>query len=182
VEKSHLNISLSIRRHLVAGAALCLLLVIGIGGWATATNLAGAVVASGMFVVDSYVKKVQPPTGGIVSELLVREGQRVRAGDIILRLDATKTRTNLAIVTKHLDELLSRQARLEAERDDRDQIAYPEPLIARLEDPVVAAAVNSERSLFEFRRNPSLVKKRNFVNVLVNSSMNRAGFAGGSNS
>ena len=62
----------SIWRHLVAGAAAGLLLVVGAGGWAGTTEIAGAVVAPGVIVVDSNVKKVQHPTGGIVRELLVQ--------------------------------------------------------------------------------------------------------------
>src|SRR5262247_3384880 len=78
----------SIRRHLVGGAVIALLLTAGLGGWAATTELAGAVIASGSLVVDSNVKKVQHLTGGIVGELLVREGSRVRAGDVVVRLES----------------------------------------------------------------------------------------------
>lgn len=152
-------VSLSIRRHLVIGSLACLLFVAGIGGWAAATSLAGAVVASGTFVVDSYVKKVQHPSGGVVGEILIEEGQKVEAGDVLLRLDATQTRANLAIVTKRLDEMAARLARLEAERDDRDKIAFPDILLARQDDPDVAAAIHSERRLFEFRKEARAGKK-----------------------
>ncbi len=82
----------SIRAHLLAIAAATVLLVGGIGGWAPTTELAGAVIASGTLVVDSNVKKVQHPTGGIVGELLVRDGARVKAGDLLVRLDETAAR------------------------------------------------------------------------------------------
>ena len=91
----------------------------GVGGWAATTEFAGAVIAPGSLVVESNVKKVQHPTGGVVGELRVRDGDRVKAGDVVVRLDETVTRANLAIVTKSLDELAARQARLEAERDGR---------------------------------------------------------------
>ncbi|NGO66305.1 HlyD family type I secretion periplasmic adaptor subunit [Rhizobium daejeonense] len=142
----------SIRRHLVAGLAIGFALVGCAGVWAATTELAGAVVASGSFVVDSYVKKVQHPKGGVVVEILVQEGDKVRAGDVVMRLDATQTRANLAIVTKRLDELTARLARLEAERDDLDTIDFPERLLARQEDVDVASAIRSETRLFEFRR------------------------------
>ena len=74
-------------------------------------------IANGVVVVDSEVKKVQHPTGGIVGELRVRNDQRVNAGDVVVRLDETQTRANLAVFTKSLDELYARQARLEAEKD-----------------------------------------------------------------
>src|SRR4051812_14168322 len=107
----------SIHRHLVAGVAIVVLLTCGVGGWASTAELAGAVIAPGLLVVDTSVKKVQPPTGGGVGDLRVREGDRVKGGDVVLRLDDTVTRANLAIVTKSLDELEARRARNEAERD-----------------------------------------------------------------
>jgi HlyD family secretion protein len=146
------DVARSIRRHLMAGLAACVLLVGGAGAWASVTNLSGAVVAAGHFVVDSYVKKVQHPTGGVVGEIKVREGDRVKAGDLLMRLDATQTRASLAIVTKRLDELSARLARLEAERDDLTQIEFPAWLLARKDNPDVASAIRSETRLFEFRK------------------------------
>ncbi len=145
-------VSRSIRRHLVAGAAIGLTFILGAGAWASTTNLAGAVVASGHFVVDSYLKRVQHPTGGVVGEILVREGQQVRAGDVLMRLDATQTRANLGIVTRRLDELNARLARLEAERDDLAEILFPGSLLERGGNADVASILKSERRLFEFRR------------------------------
>jgi HlyD family secretion protein len=142
----------SIRRHLLGGCVIALMLTVGVGGWATTTELSGAVIAPGSVVVDSNVKKVQHLTGGIVGELLVRDGQRVRAGEVVLRLDETITRVNLAIVTKGLDEMTARQARLAAERDQAEQVAFPAALLARANEPDVAAAIQSERKLFELRR------------------------------
>src|SRR2546423_3329556 len=101
----------SIRRRLVGGMVIALMLTVGVGGWATTTELSGAVIAPGSMVVDSNVKKVQHLSGGIVGELLVRDGQHVRSGEVVLRLDETITRTNLAIVTKGLDEMTARKAR-----------------------------------------------------------------------
>jgi HlyD family secretion protein len=142
----------AIDRHLIAGVLASLVLVVGVGGWAAATNLAGAVIASGTFVVDSYVKKIQHPTGGVVGELLVREGQQVRAGDVLIRLDATQVKANLSIVSKRLDELSAREARLEAERDDKGAIGFPEALSARAHEPDVARALDGERNLFVSRQ------------------------------
>ena len=140
----HIGLARSIRRHLLVSGLASLFLVAGIGGWAAATNLAGAVVATGHFVVDSYVKKVQHPTGGVVGEILVREGQRVTAGDVVMRLDATQTRSNLAIVTKRLDEFAVRRARLEAERDEAPKISFPEALMARSGDADIAQLMAGE--------------------------------------
>jgi HlyD family secretion protein len=142
----------SMRRHLVAAIVVVLVLVIGVGGWAATAVISGAVVASGSIVVDSNVKKVQHLTGGIVGELRVRDGDRVRAGDIVVRLDETVTRANLAIVTKGLDELTARKARLESERDGSDTVIFPAQLLAGAGDPDRAAAMDSERKLFNLRR------------------------------
>src|SRR4029077_20249355 len=102
----------SIRRHILATTIAGALVVGGLCGWAMTTELSGAVVASGSLVVDTNVKKVQHPTGGVVGELRVRDGMRVKAGDVVIRLDETVTRANLAIVVKGIDELTARQSRL----------------------------------------------------------------------
>lgn len=143
----------AITRHLVGGVALVAFLVVGVGGWAGTTELSGAVIAQGTLVVDSSVKKVQHPTGGIVGELRVKDGDRVRSGDILIRLDETVTRANLAIVTKNLDELAARQTRNEAERDGQTALVFPAELKMRSgSDPEVARLVAGETRLFETRR------------------------------
>ena len=152
-------VPLSIRQHLRAGLAGVIVLVGGVGGWAATTELAGAVIGSGTLVVDSYTKKVQHPTGGVVGELNVREGAKVKAGDVVVRLDETVTRANLLIVVKSLDELAVRRARLEAERDDQDRLDFPAELTARAFDPDVARVIAGERKLFELRRTARAGKK-----------------------
>jgi HlyD family secretion protein len=142
----------SLRRHLALGSAAVVLLVGGVGGWATLTELSGAVIAPGQLVVDSNVKKVQHPTGGVVGELRVKDGDRVKAGDVVVRLDETQTRASLAIVTKALDELAARQARNEAERDAADKVLFPPDLLARVDDLDVARVMSGEQKLFEIRR------------------------------
>jgi HlyD family secretion protein len=116
----------TLRNHLIGGTVVALVLTFGIGGWAATTELSGAITASGSVVVDSNVKKVQHPTGGVVGELLVREGDRVRLGDTLIRLDETVLRAGLAIVTKGLDEMRARKARLASERDGAEHIVVPE--------------------------------------------------------
>ena len=144
----------SIQRYVIVGMIMFGFVTFGIGGWAATSQLSGAVVAQGIVVVDSSVKKVQHPTGGVVGELRVREGDRVLAGDILIRLDETQTLANANIVTKNVDELLARQARLEAERDNADQIAFPKVLLQRTKDSNTEAerAVAAEQKLFDLRR------------------------------
>jgi HlyD family secretion protein len=149
---SSLELQRALNRHVVWIILLAVFLVLGLGGWATTTEFAGAVIAQGQLVVNSNVKKVQHPTGGVVGELRVREGDHVRAGDVAVRLDDTQTRANLAMVTKALDEMAARQAREEAERDGLDEIDFPQELLARMDSPDVAKAVNGERKQFDARR------------------------------
>lgn len=130
----------SIRRHLGLGLGVAVFLAAGVGGWAGTAEIAGAVIAPGSLVVDSNVKKVQHPTGGVVGELLVRDGDQVKSGDLVVRLDETVTRANLAIVLKSLDEFTAREARFEAERDDEERLIFPEDLSARSSDPAPSCA------------------------------------------
>jgi len=141
-----------LRQSSVAGMAMIALFAGTIGLWAATSTLSGAVVAGGQFVVDSSVKKIQHSTGGIVGELKVKDGDRVKAGDLLVRLDETLTRANLQVVSKQLDEYIGRQARLEAERDGADEIKMPAEFADRLPDPAVEKIMSSERTLFLARR------------------------------
>jgi HlyD family secretion protein len=142
----------SIRRHTALALAASAFLVGGLGGWAVVTELSGAVMAPGTVVVDSHVKKVQHPTGGVVGEILVRDGDRVAAGAVVVRLDETVAKANLAMIDKSLDELMVRQARLEAERDGHKEIAFPSRLLGRMVEPELFGLAAGERRLFQSRR------------------------------
>ena len=142
----------SMRRHLIYGFAIVALVAGGVGGWAATSDISGAVIAPGMLVVDSNVKKVQHPTGGVVGEILARNGTEVKAGDVLVRLDGTVLQANLSIVTKRLVELRARRARLEAERDGTDKPAVAAELKDRLDEPEVKRVLASEQRLFNLRR------------------------------
>ena len=141
----------SLGRHLKAGLAVVALLVGAAGGWAGSTQISSAVISYGALVVDSNVKKVQHPTGGIVGEIRARDGDRVKTGDIVVRLDETMTRANWGIVTKGLNELIARKARLEAERDEESAIRFPDELLAAQDEPAVGQLMASEQRVFELR-------------------------------
>ena len=141
-----------IRKLNLVGLAITVLLVGGVGGWATTTQLAGAVIAPGTIVVESNVKKVQHPTGGVVGEILVKEGSEVDEGQIVLRLDDTVTRSTLGVVRSQLDEFMAREARLLAERDDASAIVFPAQLTNRGDDTSATIAVAGEEKLFKSRR------------------------------
>jgi HlyD family secretion protein len=142
----------SIRRYTIAGIVVVLILTCGVGVWATTTEISGALIAPGTVVVESNIKKVQHPTGGVVGELLVKDGDRVKAGDFLVRLDDTVTKANLAIVTKTLTELYARKARLAAERDRADTIKFPDELIRQADQPDIEQVLSAETKLFDLRR------------------------------
>jgi HlyD family secretion protein len=142
----------SVRNYMVVGLTAGALLVFGIGGWMATAELAGAVVAQGTVVVVSNVKKVQHPSGGVIGSIMVKEGQHVKFGTPLLRLDDTITLANLAVVEKSLNELLARQARLIGERDRVMDITFPKILNERATDSAIASLMESERRLLDFRR------------------------------
>ncbi|HXD14923.1 MAG TPA: HlyD family type I secretion periplasmic adaptor subunit [Xanthobacteraceae bacterium] len=158
-DKSPASPRASISRHIFAGVVLVGVLAIGLGGWASTAEISGALIAQGSVVVDSNVKKVQHPTGGVVGEVRAHDGDRVKAGDILVRLDETVTRANLSIVTKGLNELYARKARLAAERDGADTLAAPRELAGNVNDRDFNEALASERKLFELRRTARLGQK-----------------------
>jgi len=143
----------SIKFHLLLGLGIVLVLIVGLGGWASTVLISGALIAPGQIVVESNVKKVQHPTGGVVGEVRARDGDLVKAGDIVVRLDDTVTKANLAIVTKNLDAALARAARLQAEQRGVDRIEYPQALLDRAGDPDVKLLLSAETKLFDVRVN-----------------------------
>ena len=102
-----------IRRRLTLGTGLTFLVVLGLGGWGALASISSAVIAPGIIVVDGSDKKVQHPAGGVVGGILVKNGDRVRAGDGLVRLDATQARASLGIIAAEQTQLQGRKARLE---------------------------------------------------------------------
>jgi HlyD family secretion protein len=131
----------------IAAAALILVL----GGMAATIDFAGAVVASGRLVVSSNVKKIQHQAGGTVTKIMVEDGDKVKAGDLLIELDPTVAAANLGIVEKGLAEAMARKARLEAERAGFAVIKFPAELLARAGQPEVAEVIAVETGAFESR-------------------------------
>lgn len=143
----------SIRNHCLAVLACAFVLVFGFGAMGAVLQLSGAVVASGRIVVQSALKKVAHPTGGIVDRMFVEDGTRVRQGDMLIHLDETVARATAEALSRDVDELTAQQARLEAERDGREDIVFPEPLLERsAADSASAHVLAGERTLFRLRR------------------------------
>ena len=150
----------SIRFHLIIGLAVVLILGGGLGGWAATAQLAGALIAPGSVVVDTNVKKVQHPTGGVVGEVRARDGDIVKAGDVVVRLDDTVTKAGLAIVTKNLNGLWARAARLEAEQRGADRSTFPPQLLEQMADDDVKNVIASETKLFNVRSTGRIGQKQ----------------------
>jgi len=144
----------SLGRHIAAVSLLGIALVVGVGGWAMTTELSSAIVASGTVVVENNVKKIQHLTGGIVEEVLVKEGDSVRAGQILIKLDGTTVRANLSIVQNTLAQLYARRARLLAEQLGSSDFSIPENLNELTSGTSTPASVleQSERKLFVSRK------------------------------
>jgi HlyD family secretion protein len=167
----------SIRAYVTAGVAVVLALSVGLGGWAATAQISGALIAPGSIVVDSNVKKVQHPTGGVVGAVLARDGDTVKTGDVVVRLDDTVTRASLAIVMKGLNTLWARAARLDAEREGADTVTFPPALRDRVDDPDAKALMESEAKLFEVRRASRLGQKAQLRQRVAQLNEELAGLA-----
>ncbi|MEM1100262.1 MAG: HlyD family type I secretion periplasmic adaptor subunit [Pseudomonadota bacterium] len=156
----------SARRPLTLGLIGVLVLVGGFGTWATQANISGAIVATGRIEVDRNRQVVQHPDGGVVVELIVDEGAEVQEGEVLIRLDDTLLRSELALIEGQLWETVARRARLEAERDGRASITFPPALLERSVDANIGDLIEGQRRLFLAReetitgRIEQLVKQR----------------------
>ncbi|MCB1748373.1 MAG: HlyD family type I secretion periplasmic adaptor subunit [Gammaproteobacteria bacterium] len=124
----------------------------GVGGWTMLAPLAKAVVVTGVLKVDSNRKRIQHLQGGTIKEVLVKDGDHVRQGQVLLVLDRTEAEATFGIVSSNYRAQLALQARLEAERDRRDEVTFPPELIEVAEhDAGVAELLDSQRRVFATR-------------------------------
>lgn len=138
-----------VRGPMMFGAAALAVLVLGAGGWSVMTTIDGAVIAPAELQVPGDRRVVQHPDGGVVDRVAVTEGQAVRAGDLLIRLDGSDLRSELTIVEGQYFEVSARRARLVAERDGAEEIAFPPDLPANRPD--VARQMDGQRALFAAR-------------------------------
>jgi HlyD family secretion protein len=146
------------RELVLAGSALIGVFVIGFGAWSVMAPLESAAVAVGSVVSESSRKTVQHLEGGIISAILVHDGDQVTAGQTLIRLDDTKARTTLLALRGQLWDAKAREARLVAERDGAATIDFPADLLAQQSEPAVAAALAGQQKIFDARR--SLVESK----------------------
>ncbi|MEM6660122.1 MAG: HlyD family type I secretion periplasmic adaptor subunit, partial [Pseudomonadota bacterium] len=139
----------SAKKPVVLGLLSLVILLGGFGAWATMTQIAGAIIAPGRIEVDQNRQVVQHPTGGVVTQIAVSEGDSVNAGDVLIQLDVQQMQTRLAIVESQLFELMARRGRLAAERDGMAAPTFDPDLLDHARTrPDVAELVNGQRNLF----------------------------------
>ncbi|MEQ8900451.1 MAG: HlyD family type I secretion periplasmic adaptor subunit [Roseovarius sp.] len=142
----------TVRGPMLVGLLGLVLLLGGFGTWAVTTTISGAIIAPGRIEVDQNRQVVQHPDGGVVAEINVKEGDRVSAGDVLLRLDPTDLQSQLMITENQLVELMARRARLEAERDQRKELDFDPLLVQMVADmPDAAALMQGQTTLLMAR-------------------------------
>lgn len=142
-----INTAKSMRRTLLVGYLSVFLALGVVGGWAALASINGAVIASATIVVESYSKKVQHKEGGIVSRIMVKDGDRVTEGQDLVVLDPTDAKAELGITVGLLDELLVKKARLEAQRDGASGMALSKDLTVRSGEPQLAQIIAGQAKL-----------------------------------
>lgn len=154
----------SMRGRVIIGSVAAILLLGGLGGWSATAKLSGAVISGGTVLVAENVKVIQHLDGGVVRAINVKKGQFVTAGDVLLRLDDVQIRTEQSILGWQLAELLARQARLVAERDGADSIAFPDDFLTRF--PEAGHILQGEQQLFDStRRNKNSQREQLLLQV-----------------
>lgn len=158
-----MNSEWSARRPLIIGLIALTVLVGGFGGWAVTAQITGAVIASGLIEVDQNRQVVQHPDGGVVTSILVEEGDTVTQGELLLQLDPQDLQANLTIVEGQLFEILVRRARLEAERDGSDALVF-DPLLDEADAAVIASLKQGQLNLFNARNETDARRQEQLLN------------------
>ena len=141
----------STRGTIIGGFATLAVLVGGFGYWAATAQITGAIIASGRIEVEQNRQIVQHPDGGVVAELLIREGDIVTAGDLLIRLDSEEIRSELTVVESQLFEIVARRGRYEAERDNLIDITFDQLLVDNPE-ALAAELMAGQARLYAARR------------------------------
>ncbi len=135
-------------RPVLTGVLAIVVLVGGFGTWAMESQITGAIIAHGRIEVDQNRQVVQHPDGGVVAEILVKEGDTVTEGQMLVRLDAEQLQSEMAVVEGQLFEVLARRARFEAERDDNTVLAF-DPLLRDSDNPIAPDLMEGQNRLFQ---------------------------------
>lgn len=149
----------SLRRLTIIGATGLFLLFGVMGTWGSVTEISGAVIAEGRIVVESSPKTIQHREGGIVREILVRDGDSVEAGQALVRLDDTLARSELAVIETRLIQNTAKAARLTADFAGLEVIDPPATWHGLEGHPDIASAMVHEQELLEALRTTRAVEK-----------------------
>lgn len=138
------------------GPVLSIYLIVGLGlggftAWSASAPLSGGASMPGRVAVESNRQTVQHLEGGIVSEILVKDGDAVAAGQVLLRLSDVRVRANLQVLSDRLSASLAQRARLVAERDNAVEVTFPDRLLAAADNPVVAEQIRAQQISFRSR-------------------------------
>lgn len=144
-------IAQTLRRPMRMGGLLLLVLIAGLFIWAAIFKISGAVLAPGVVKVENNSKNINRLESGIVREILVREGQKVAAGQLLLRFDDTQTKATVDIYQSVVDSANAQIARFQAEAAGASDVTYPPDLLRRASDPQIAALLAGQRALFQNR-------------------------------
>jgi HlyD family secretion protein len=166
VDAKDATVGYGLARRLIAGYVVTAIFLFGIVGYAAAVTIRGAVIAPGNMVVEGNIRRIQHQDGGSVAAILVHNGQKVAAGDLLVRMNETQARAELGVVMVQLFSQQVRAARLVAERENQTAINFPAPPmeLALVTDPTalmramalscgsLQTCLNIEKELFEARR------------------------------
>jgi HlyD family type I secretion membrane fusion protein len=152
-----------IRGLVIAAVTTVTILFGGFGTWAALAPLTSAAMAPGVVTVETNRKTIQHMEGGIIREILVRDGELVKKGQVLVRLDSLDADADRNAVRARLDALIAQEARLVAERDGRTSIAFPAELLAQRDDPMIREMLDGQEGIFEDRQR----SLRDQVDVLV---------------
>lgn len=140
-------IRLRMRRPIVAGSIVVLVLVVGLFLWASLSSIKGAIVAPAQVRVEGNSKVIKQREGGVVRRIYVHEGQFVRQGQVLIQLDPVQAQAGVDVWQSQYDTALADIARYEAQQAGTTEIRFPAELLARQSNPRVAALLAGERAL-----------------------------------
>lgn len=156
------------------GLAAVAVLVLGFGTLIAFLPMAGAVIAPGEVAVETHVKEISHPFGGVAADILVQDGSRVKKGQVLLRLDSKVSGAAAQFTGLSLDQLLAREARLRAIQSGAEAVTFPAELQDRADDPQIAAILDDESRSFRLARSAQLDQVRQLAERIAQA---RAGIA-----
>ncbi|MDY6976696.1 MAG: HlyD family type I secretion periplasmic adaptor subunit [Pseudomonadota bacterium] len=168
------KIKTSLKGPILSGLTILLIFLVGATAWASSAKLASAIIAVGQLKVDSNRKQIQHLDGGIVNEIIVSDGQRVKKGDTLVILDPVQAKSSLGIVAGALFTAELKRSRLQAERDNIDQPDFTRFLHREHEDK--NSLIDAQQSLFSIRRSVQVSQQEILHQQIENLKSQISGF------